>query len=238
MRPVTIHQILAADLPHPDADFRIDGEPCAQITFVAQIRNISQQTTNFTYKLDDGTGTIEVKRWIDPDELSAMDEDGAGGNVKGPAKLANDMYVRVFGNLKSFNNKRHVGARPAGIRPVRDFNEVQSHLLEATLVHLEVTRGPLAQQATAGQANGQGGGAQGSAGGANAPPSHLSASAKRVWTCLRDAPDPSMGMHMQDMSTMLNMRMEDVQEAAGELVTDSIIFTTVDDNTFALMDHM
>ena len=39
----------------------------SQITFVGQIRTISTQATNITYKLDDGTGLIEVKQWIDSD---------------------------------------------------------------------------------------------------------------------------------------------------------------------------
>jgi len=49
-------------------------------------------------------------------------------------------YLRVFGRLKAFNNKRHVAAHV--IRPITDYNEGQYHLLEATAVHLYFTRGP------------------------------------------------------------------------------------------------
>lgn len=52
-----------------------------------------------------------------------------------------NVYVRVIGNLKSFNNKRSVNATV--VKPVKDLNEVQYHLLEAIRVHLYHTRGPL-----------------------------------------------------------------------------------------------
>jgi replication factor A2 len=71
-----------------------------------------------------------VKRFIDPD---------ADASTAKPQPKEGE-YLRVFGRLKAFNNKRHVVAHI--IRPITDYNEVSYHLLEATAVHLYFTRGP------------------------------------------------------------------------------------------------
>src|SRR3954470_17340678 len=115
----------------------LDVDSAVQVTFVGQIRNVSTQTTNITYKIDDGTGTVEVKQWIDIDTSTS---DSGGAEDMNKAKLVENAYCRVWGRLKAFNNKRHVGAHV--IRPVTDYNEINYHLLEATVVHLFFTRGP------------------------------------------------------------------------------------------------
>ncbi|KAF5228920.1 hypothetical protein FOXYS1_15967, partial [Fusarium oxysporum] len=73
LRPVTIKQILDAEEAYAGADFKIDGSPVTQITFVGQIRKIQPQPTNITLNIDDGTGMIEVKKWIDVDKQDDAD---------------------------------------------------------------------------------------------------------------------------------------------------------------------
>lgn len=238
LRPVTIKQIVDADLPHPDADFKISGAEVAQVTFVGQIRNISQQATNYTYKIDDGTGTIEVKRWIDPEESNAMDTDGSTGKPK----LVENAYVRVFGTLKAFNNKRHVGARPAGIRVVTDLNEVQMHLLEATAVHLFFERGPpAAAQNGVGGAHTNGAAATNGTGatlnGARVPPG-LSLAAQKVYQCLSAAPESNEGLHYHDIAARINMDVATVQDAGPELSAAGLLYSTVDEDTWALLENV
>lgn len=65
LRPVTIRQILNAEQPHPDADFTLDGAELGQLTFVAVVRNVSRNATNVAYSVEDGTGQIEVRQWLD-----------------------------------------------------------------------------------------------------------------------------------------------------------------------------
>ena len=50
-----------------------------------------------------------------------------------------DTYVRITGEMKSFNNKRHIGSNH--IMPIKEFNEIPYHFLEAVSVHLMHTRG-------------------------------------------------------------------------------------------------
>ena len=96
---------------------------------------------------------MEVKQWIDSDTNNddKMDVDSS-------KKPTEESYCRVWGRLKAFNNKRHVGAHV--IRPISDYNEVNYHLLEATAVHLFFSRGPPSGQGHKGAAatNGVNGG--------------------------------------------------------------------------------
>jgi replication factor A2 len=240
LRPCTIKQILDAQQTHPDADFKIDNTEITQVTFIGQIRNISTQATNITYKLDDGTGTVEVKQWIDPD-ASTSNADGMGMNGEARPQLTENTYARVWGRLKAFNNKRHVGAHV--IRPVTDLNEINHHLLEATAVHLFFTRG------IPGAANGQtdqgplANGAAIAGGAGDGGMSHhgkqmpnLTNIAKRVYQTLLNTPQSNEGLHVQSLALEMQVGVNDAQKGAEELVSHGLIYTTVDDNTWAVLD--
>lgn len=138
LRPVTVKQVVDAQQAHADAEFKIDEVEITQICFVGQIRNICTQTTNTTYTLDDGTGTVEVKWWADVEDINCMDT--SEGAVSNPKPVENE-WVRVWGRLKAFNNRRHVGVEV--IRPIRDKMDITYHLMEATYVHLYFTKGSL-----------------------------------------------------------------------------------------------
>ncbi|TDZ47222.1 Replication factor A protein 2 [Colletotrichum trifolii] len=240
LRPVTIKQIIDAEEAYPGADFRIDGSTVTQITFVAQIRQVSPQPTNITLKLDDGTGVIEVKKWVDTDK-----KDDADSN------LELEGFVRVWGRLKSFNNKRHVGAH--FIRPVTDYNEVQYHLLEATYVSLTFTRGPLnAGGAGAGQGgaggdsmfvdggDGYGGGAPQGGAGAGAHAGKLrgcSAAAQKMFNFINNAPGGNEGVHLNQIASGAGLSTRDVVGASDELLGQGLIYTTIDDETWAILDY-
>jgi len=239
LRPLTILQVLTAAHPHPDAEFSIEGTEITQITFVGQIRNISSQATNMTYKLDDGTGTIEVKQWIDADSPKYNE---LGDPIAGKGELKIGEWARVWGRLKAFNNKRHVGAHV--IRAVHDKNEINYHLLEATAVHLYFTRGPpdqstQNQNTSTGNADPYGQGAPqneyNQQGGA-APMPNLSVWARKVMQCLKNTPQNNEGLHMQQIAGVLGMGVPEVMKAGDELMSHSLIFTTVDDNTWALLE--
>lgn len=186
------------------------------------------QATNFTYKLDDGTGTIEVKQWLDPDTAEQAQQ--------GKGRLPEESYVRVFGRLKIFNNKRHVGANV--VRPITDYNEVQFHLLEATAVHLYFTKGPPggAKQQDGpqnGMMNGYGGDAS-----RKAMPAGLSAGARKMYATLQNSPMSNEGLHMQELMVKASMEGPDVLKSADELLNHGMVYTTVDDQTWAILDDI
>lgn len=199
-----------------------------QLTFVGQIRNISTQTTNTTYRLDDGTGSIEVKQWVDSDTVDQ--------NNPIKAKLVEGAYCRAWGKLKSFNDRRSVGAQI--IRPVEDMNEVSYHLLEATSVHLFFTRGPPgAANAGAGATNTNGAAGQQAAGAYGAYDlAGYNPVAKKVFAYLRETPQGNEGLHQHEIAANLGLESADVLRAGDDLLAGGLIYTTVDDHTWAVLE--
>jgi replication factor A2 len=153
-------------------------------------------------------------------------------DVESKSKLAEDVYCRVYGRVKAFNNKRHVGAHI--IRPITDYNEINYHLLEATAIHLHFTRGPPTGVGGAVRATNGAGGQQGYDGTSNGLPS-MSNYARKVYQALKST-DANEGLHLQMISSITGMPPGDVGKGAEELLGTGIIFTTVDDQTWALLD--
>lgn len=193
---------------------------------------MNPQPTNITLKIDDGTGQIEVKKWIDVDKADDADPG-----------YEQDAYVRVWGRLKSFSNKRHVGAHV--IRPIADFNEVNYHMLEATYVHMYFTKGPLGGQGGA-NPNGDsmfvdGGGYNDNAGGNAGPTSTklagCSAQSKKMFNFMNDTPGGNEGIHLNVITNSTGMSVRDVLTGADELLGQGLIYTTVDDETWAILEY-
>ncbi|KAF2869848.1 hypothetical protein BDV95DRAFT_596149 [Massariosphaeria phaeospora] len=227
LRPVTIKQIL--DAQAMGEEFKIDNTVISHLTFVGQIRNISKQATNITYKLDDGTGSIEVKQWVDSESVEQTNP--------ATVRLIEGIYCRAWGKLKSFHDRKHVGAQI--IRPVEDHNEVSYHLLEATAIHLYLTRGPPGGASGASAVAVNGGNQQQQAAGIGHNAYSLasySAVAQRVYEHLRQAPQSNEGLHSQDIAAKLGIDTGDMTTAGDELLNGGLIYTTVDDQTWALLE--
>lgn len=164
--------------------------------------------------------------------------DTSEGAAASNPKLVENEWARVWGRLKAYNNKRHVGVHV--IRPITDKMDITYHLLEATYVHLYFTRGPLDQIKQEGGANGQDQQMQGDYGGGDAmngrPMPSVSPSARRVYQILKSSPQNNEGLHAQNIAALCGMNVADVMKAGDELQSHSMIFTTVDDNTWALLE--
>lgn len=202
-----------------------------QLTFVGQIVAISAQHTNTTYKVDDGTGIIEVKQWVDGDQ---------DPETRKPGPKEGE-YLRVWGRLKAFNNKRHIGAHI--IRPITDYNELSYHFLEATAVHLYFTRGPpgdavkteggdglFVDSYGAGQANGN-------AAAAKKMSSKIGPVGRRVFELLQSEPQNNEGLHVHNIANKLQIGVNDVFKGGDELLGEGMIYTTVDDETWAVLEY-
>jgi replication factor A2 len=163
-----------------------------------------------------------VKVWIDPE---------ADNSHKAP--IAENQYVRAWGRLKAFNQKRHLGAH--FIRPIQDMNEVNYHLLEATVVHLHFTKGALGANGEAPQANGANGVSGAKAGNANLPPG-LDDKARKVYVTLRDTPSGNEGLHIHDIANRTGFEIADVLKAGDELLGGGLIYQTVDDETWQILN--
>jgi replication factor A2 len=146
----------------------------------------------------------------------------------------------VFGRLKSFNNKRHVAAHM--IHPVTDYNEINYHLLEATSVHLYFTRGPPeSASGVKSEENGMfvdGGVSNGaSALGGKKLPAKISGIGRKVYELLQSEPQNNEGLHVNNIAQKLGVPSNEVFKAGDVLLGEGLIYTTVDDETWAVLEY-
>jgi len=132
--PLTIKQILAASQSGDEDEFTLDGRNFAQVTLVGQILSITQNPAFYNYTLDDGTGQIDVRCWIDQ-------EDPTNPQTQRLAVLEQGMYVRVVGSLRAFGERKNVVA--FRLIALLDFNELTFHFLEVIYHKLNATRGQI-----------------------------------------------------------------------------------------------
>ncbi len=159
--------------------------------------------------------------------------DQMGNNDDSKPKLIEEGYCRVWGKLKAFNNKKHVGAHV--IRPVTDYNEINYHLLDATAIHLFFSRG--APETGKGQ-NGTrtNDSVQQSTSNGQTLPS-MSPGARKLLQTLKATPQSNEGLHVQVLASQMGTNTNEAQRAAEELISLGLIFTTVDEFTWALLEY-
>ncbi|KAJ2784315.1 Replication factor A protein 2 [Coemansia javaensis] len=225
LRPVTIKQLSEVPVATGDMPILVDGEEIKQVTFVGVVRNVSPMSVNVTYLVEDGTGKIDVRMW-----LNSSSEGGGSGGGEGkdhmldPA-IATGKYVRVYGELKFFNNARHVNAHK--IRAVTDHNEIAYHGLEATYVHLVKTRGPAAAAGAAAGGPGHAPGGAFAGAGSGLSPVHAA-----ILDAIKQAPRSPEGVSIDAIQAALGGRFHsgDVTAAVDWLIGEGHLFTTIDEN--------
>ncbi|CAO1618947.1 unnamed protein product [Sympodiomycopsis kandeliae] len=219
LRPVTIRQIRSASQSHPDADFKVDGHEIGQLSLCAVVRNVAKHATNVSYTVEDGTGTIEVRQWLD----STSDDSGKSTEVQ------LNSYVRVLGTIKAFQSKKSVSA--GHIRPVDSYNEVLFHKLDAIWVHLQMTNG-----ATTGGVKKDESSVGGDAlAGASGDFSSISNPTQRKIAqaiSLLVTPD-SEGVTLNDVSRKLpNIARDQIANEIDDMVSNGFLYHTIDDDHF------
>jgi replication factor A2 len=154
------------------------------------------------------------------------------------APLPQDMWVKVWGRLKESNRIRQVSA--IVVRPLQDHNEISVHLLECTLVHLQMTRGMPSKggvqntRAGADQMDIDGGMGNGMGGGRDF--TGLSPGARRIFQHIEGAKQSHEGVHMQNIAQDLKMEINQVSKGGTELIDKGLIYSTVDEDTWAVLE--
>jgi len=113
--------------------FIFEGTEIHQVTFVGIIREVQETATNITYKVDDMTGEpILVKKWIDVDDP---------GELNRRSQCRECTFVRVVGNMKSFNSGNVRSVMAFSMIPMNDMNEISYHLLDVIHSNLSLKKG-------------------------------------------------------------------------------------------------
>jgi len=130
--PITGAMFHKADYNQAEDVFSFDGTEIHQVTFVGIIREVQETSTNITYKIDDMTGEfIMVKKWIDNDDPLEQGWRSACRECT---------YVRVVGNMKSFNSGNMRSVMAFSMVPVKDFNEISYHILDVVHANLSLKK--------------------------------------------------------------------------------------------------
>ncbi|XP_029306709.1 replication protein A 32 kDa subunit [Cottoperca gobio] len=228
--PCTVSQLMSAS--QDDEAFKVGDVEVSQVTIVGIIRSTDKSMTNIQYKVDDMTGApMDVKQWVDTEDPSV------DSTVLPPGT-----YVKVSGNMRSFQNHRSVVA--FSVRPLEDMNEITSHMLEVVQAHLILSK-PQTQPGVGGGVNSKvaslsrpdTGSTGGSYAGANDMTTNgLSANQNQVLSLIRGCPEPQ-GISIQDLKQRLNsISMIVIKQAVEFLSNEGHIFSTIDEDHYKSTD--
>lgn len=236
--PCTVSQLMSAS--QADEAFKVGDVEVAQVTLVGIIRSTDKSMTNIQYKVDDMTSApMDVKQWVDTED-PAVDS----------TVLPPGTYVKVSGNLRSFQNHRSVVA--FRIRPLEDMNEITSHMLEVVHAHMALCKpqtmasaggmnSSMASMSRTNMGNMGSMGTMGSMGGgysgANMVNNGLNASQNQVLSLIRSCPEPQ-GISIQDIKQRLSgMSINIIKQAVEFLSNEGHIFSTIDEDHYKSTDN-
>ncbi|KAL5559372.1 hypothetical protein UlMin_035583 [Ulmus minor] len=116
--PVTVKMISEGQHSGDEkSNFIIHGVDASNVTMVGMVLNKAERNTDVSLTLDDGTGRIECRRWVNENFDSREMEE-----------IQDGMYVRVNGHMKTFQGVQQLVA--FSVRPVTNFDEVAFHFIE------------------------------------------------------------------------------------------------------------
>ena len=95
------------------------------VRLIACLTGKDANSTHYTYKVEDGTGSIDVKEWIDQNASPKSD--------LYRENLQEHTYVKIIGSVKSFQGKHSIITD--SVRLISDPNEITHHFLEAIYMH-------------------------------------------------------------------------------------------------------
>jgi replication factor A2 len=232
LTPLTIRMMWNA-IQGSDEVFRVDGQPLVQVTFIGKVILVDESnSTNISYKIDDGTGHIDVKVWLETDD---------SGRTQQSEVIEPNTYVRVYGHLRNWQNSLNVVA--FRIMRLESHNELTFHLLEVIRVHLFNTKGPLppvtqldtqaavvtspisAQQSTPAAVGRMSIGST----------EQLNEIQRAIFQVLRNARNPTKGAERTEIIQALSQKWSPscVSENLQYLVQEGRLFTTVDEDHFS-----
>lgn len=99
-----------------------DGRALHMIKLVGAVRNHEERSTNVFIDVEDGTGLVQVKVWV-----NEGDECSAAALLRSEASM-DHVYICIIGQIREFDGQRQIVAND--VRPVSSGNELTYHLLE------------------------------------------------------------------------------------------------------------
>ncbi|XP_062085550.1 replication protein A 32 kDa subunit A-like isoform X2 [Humulus lupulus] len=232
--PVTVKQISEAHHSGDEkSNFVINGVEAANVTLVGMVSDKTERNTDVSLFLDDGTGRIKCRRWVN-ENFDAREMEG----------LEDGMYVRVNGHLKILQGTRQLVA--FSVRPVSNFDEISFHFIECIHNYLQSSK------SQPGNADNQ----------TQAADSAFSTPVKSVSNGFQIAPSSQLsgeisfgapkgcdqlvldylqlpssigkekGIHRDELSQQLKIPLEKIMESIRSLEDEGLIYSTIDEFHF------
>ncbi|XP_010525873.1 PREDICTED: replication protein A 32 kDa subunit A [Tarenaya hassleriana] len=233
--PVTVKQIMEAFQSGGDkSGLVINDIAVTNVTLVGLV--FEKNDTKFTevsFALDDGTGKIDCKRWVN----EAFD-------TREMEMVKDGTYVRLNGHLKSFQGKKQLLV--FSVRPITDFNEVTFHYIEC--IHFysrnsksqqvgSVTQSPMANSSV--NATFQGGSNTIQAASSNHVSSQNEGGGRKnldemILDYLKQpsCTDQQQGIHLDEISQQLKIPKNKLENVIHSLESDGLIYSTIDEFHF------
>jgi replication factor A2 len=121
--PVTITMCHQARTEGDDSGIALsDGRPLHHVKLVAAIRSFAVSSTSCIFQVEDGTGLIDVKQWLDSTTDCTVIQELRQSVQK------EHVYVSIIGQIKEYDGKKTIVAD--AMREVVDANELTYHMLE------------------------------------------------------------------------------------------------------------
>ncbi|XP_050987638.1 replication protein A 32 kDa subunit isoform X1 [Labeo rohita] len=229
--PCTVSQLMSA--VQAEDVFKVGEVEIAQVTIVGVIRSTDKSTINIQYKVDDMTAApMDVKQWIDTEDM------GVDNSVIPPGT-----YVKVSGNLRSFQNNRSLVA--FSVRVLEDMNEVTSHMLEVVSAHMQQSKpqnmmgggGGMNMMPTSHTSMSSMGSTGGYSGASMMLVNGLSANQNQVLSLIKSCHEPQ-GISMHDLKQKLSsMSVTVIRQIVDFLSNEGHIFSTIDEDHFRSTDN-
>jgi len=234
--PVTILMAMKAQTDISGGDGTLvleDGRPLNMVKIIGAVRSVDSLSTNVQYTIEDGTGCIDVKQWMD-------DNDSAESTEMKKETIHDNIYIKVIGIIKEYDGKKMVVA--SSVRRLLSGNQLTHHLLEVMysaekfkradsivppVMHVQNTTmgfnnpGPAA---TIGVGGGFGGGDSGDA------------NKDRVLEVMhRLSDDSEAGTSIQQcIAELPDMSEVDIRQAVNLLSEEGQLYSTINENQFKI----
>jgi len=213
LTPVTIKQINDSKPVIQDGEFVVHNLELNLVSFIGVIRQVTDNTSNLQIQMEDGTGSIELRKWIDD---NASDDSSSF--------LTNGKYVYVTGSVKEFGGKKNI--QHTTFREITDYNEVLYHHLSAIDCHLKAQGIKSESKQQQGDSNGL------FVSGPAASETGLSTVDKIYEFINEHTPSMPEGVPVQLIAQNLNLLVDDVVLHCGKLTEDAKIYAGYDENGF------
>ncbi|PON73018.1 Replication factor A protein [Parasponia andersonii] len=232
--PVTVKQISEAYHSGDEkSNFVINGVEAANVTLVGLVSDKKERNTDVSIFLDDGTGRINCRRWVN-ENFDAKEMEG----------IEDGMYVRVNGHLKIFQGTRQLVA--FSVRPVTNFDEISFHFIECIHNYLQGSKSQQGNAVTRPQSSDSAFSTpvrSGSNGYQTAPSNQLSGQISfdgqkgcdqlvLDYLQLPSSIGKEKGIHRDELSQQLKIPAEKIMESIRSLEDEGLIYSTIDEFHF------